>query len=94
MKTTKTFVKAVNADLARYNVHYSSLWKVAEMQNLITEKKKTKTYAAVVFVLARIDSEPEYWIYYNFDSSMGNNVRFTRRNTAKEADEEFANTFA
>lgn len=92
MKTTKSFINAVNADLARYDMHYSSLWKVATMQDIVAGKKSRKVHAAVVYVFARIDSEPEFWIYYNYDTSMNNDVHFVRRKTAKEADEEFANT--
>lgn len=93
MKTTKSFINAVNADLAKSDVRHSSMWKVATMQDFVG-KKSHKVHAAVVYVCARIDSEPEFWIYYNFDKSMGNLVRHTTRKTAKEADEEFANTFA
>ena len=94
MKTTKSFINAVNADLERYNLRYSSLWKFATMQDTIVGKRSSKVHAAVVYVCARIDSEPEYWIYYNFDTSMGNAIGFTRRETAREANEEFVNTFA
>lgn len=92
MKTTKSFINAVNEDLARYDFYYSSVWKVATMQDIVANKRARKVHAAVVYVCARIDSEPEFWIYYNYDTSMGDEVRFTRRDTAKEADEEFANT--
>lgn len=91
MKTTKSFINAVNEDLAKLNAYYVSVWKVATMYDVIG-KQKRKVHAAVVYVCARIDSEPEYLIYYNYDTSMGDEVRFTRRDTAKEADEEFANT--
>lgn len=91
MKTTKSFLNAVNEDLVRLNVRYSNVWRVATMQDFVG-KKSHNVHAALVYVCARIDSEPEYWIYYNFDKSMGNAIGFTRRETAKEAEEEFANT--
>ena len=91
MRTTKSFINAVNAGLAKSNVYYSSLWKVAEVQD-ITGKRTRKTYAAIVYVCERIDSKPEFWIYYNFDSARGNTVRYTTRKTAKEAEEEFTAT--
>lgn len=92
MKTTKSFLNAVNEDLVRLNVRYSNVWKVATMQDNVAGKRALKTHVAVVYVCERIDSEPEFWIYYNYDTSMGNNVSKTTRKTSKEADEEFANT--
>lgn len=91
MRTTKSFINAVNADIANANAHYSNMWKVAEMQEFAGNKPH-KVYAAIVYVCERIDSEPEFWIYYNFDSTMGNTVRYTTRKTAKEAEEEFTST--
>ena len=91
MKTTKKFINAVKADLAKSNVNYSSIWSSAEKQTYLGGKV-SKSYAALVYVYERIDSESVFRIYYNFDGSMGDRVDYTIRNTIEEANEEFAKT--
>ena len=90
MKTTKKFIKAVKADLAKSNVYYSNIWRVAEMQRYIG-KLTYKTYAALVYLHDRADSEPVFRIYYNFDGSMGDEVDYVVQNTNEEANKQFLN---
>lgn len=91
MRTTKKFINAVMADIAKSNVNYSSIWSVAEKRTFV-DKKASKTYVALVYLFERADSEPVFRVYYNFDGSMGDRVDYTTRNTTDEANEEFAKT--
>ena len=91
MRTTKTFIDAVKADLAKSNLNYSSIWSVAEKRSYIG-KNVSKRYAALVYVCERAGSGPVYRIYYNFDASMGDKVDYTIRKTVEEANNEFAKT--
>ena len=92
MKTTKSFINAVNADLAKSNVRYSSMWRVAEMVEFVG--KPSKTYVAMVHVKERFDGEWVFWIYCNFDISMGYKVGKVTRKTVEEANKEFADMLA
>ena len=91
MRTTKTFINAVEADLAKSNLNYSSIWSVAEKRSYVG-KKVIKRYAALVYLFESENTSSVFRIYYNFDSSMGNRVGYTIRKTVENANEEFAKT--
>lgn len=91
MRTTKKFINAVNEDIAKSNVRYSSIWSVAE-ERLYVGKNVSKMYAALVYLSEAEGSSSVFRIYYNFDSSMGNIVGYTTRKTIEDANKEFAKT--
>ena len=91
MRTTKTFINAVEADLEKSNLNDSSILSVAEKRTYVG-KKTNKTYVALVYLLESENTSSVFRIYYNFDSSMGKQVCYTTRKTVEYANEEFAKT--
>ena len=89
MRTTKTFINAVKEDLAKSNFYYYSIWSVAEKRSYVG-KKVSKRYVALVYLFESENTSAVLRIYYNFDSSMGNDIGYTTRKTVEDANREFA----